>query len=348
MKKLINLTLLIFCTTIYCQEFNISKNITTGKFFKFDKEKNIYETLNWKAYKKIDTLILLEEKKYSDLFEAIILIDVSKDEIKKHKESLNIINNQIKRLKKDRAFYRNEYVKEYMEYTYKKPLLFWNERSKSFYDLMSNEKEKNNEEKNSWSLLNSTGFNFGGSTSSVYTELANGQLYIFKISLGAMIAKSANKDTLVAKKDEAYQRLISSGGNTVLKIEYPLFYWHGRNNQWTIISRFIFKGTADFPEFGTETDDWAGSTSYGIDFYADIGTDNNKLRFFMNANTNKIKGTDSFISNLGIQNNSFSFGQLKLGLIFNQNISLSFLISTFGTENSLNNRNIIIGGRVLH
>jgi len=342
MKNLIKIFLLLFCTTVFSQEFQISKNITHGKIYEYDKDNDVYKTLNWKAYIKIDTLISLEEDKYKNLFESISLTTADENEIKKYQNLLNVIKIKIQKLRKDRNFYRNEYLKEYNEYVHKKPLFFWNERSKSFYDLMDNNK------KNSWSLLNSAGFNFGGNTSSIYAKLASGQLYIFKVSLEAMVSKSSEQDTLVAKNDEAYQRLISSGGNTVLKIEYPIFYWHGKNNQWTIISRFLAKGTADFPEFGTETDDWAGSFSYGLDFYADVGTSNNKLRFFMNVNTNKIKGTDSFISNLGIQNSSFSFGQLKLGLIFNENISLSFLVSTFGSEDSLNNRNVVIGGRVLN
>jgi hypothetical protein len=162
-----------------------------------------------------------------------------------------------------------------------------------------------------------------------------------------MVSNSESQDKNEEKKEEAYQRLVNYGGNTVLNFEYPLAYLHSYNNQYNFISRFISKGTADFPAFGTNTEEWAGSGALGLDFYGDASLSNNDLRFFFNFNVNKIYGTDVFKSNLAIDNNDFTFGQLSLGLVFLENFKISFIISTLSSEKSLRNRNVVAGGQVL-
>jgi hypothetical protein len=162
-----------------------------------------------------------------------------------------------------------------------------------------------------------------------------------------MVASSSSTDSLKPKQEEAFQRLTTYGGNTVLKLEYPLLYAHSKNNQAILLSRLIAKGTADFPAFGTTSESWAGSASLGIDLYADIATSNNKIRFFTNFNWNGYYGTNTFEKNLNINNNKFYFGQLKFGLTFN-NVSLSFIVATFSSESALENKNVIAGGQILH
>ncbi len=336
-------TLILFTISIFCnaQSFKISNNPTLGKNYK-ENEEGGYETLNFKAVDQLDIEITDKEKEYKDALDNIDFGNgaLSDSTIKNEQKKLDKIKNEIKELKKRRKFYRNEYIKEYLNYK-KVTLGFWNERSQAFSEILYDTKGKR------FNLINNAGFNLGSNSGSVYTELVSGQLYIFRVSLGTLVSSSSDEDLETATNDEAYQRLVSTGGNTVLKFEYPLLYAHANNNQWNIISRLIGKGTADFAEFGTKTDDWAGSSSIGLDIYADIATSNNNLRFYANLNVNKIFGTDSYIKNLGIGNSDFSFGQLKLGLVFNKNISLSFVVASFSSEDSLRNKSIIAGGQIL-
>lgn len=235
----------------------------------------------------------------------------------------------------------NEYIKDYLEYS-PATLGFWQSRSQALFDLIyHNDKEKR------FDLLTNTGFNIGNNTGSIYSELVSGHMYIFRVSLGAMVASSSSSNSIQSKQEEAFQRLTTYGGNTVLSLEYPLLYAHTKNNQAIFLSRLISKGTADFPEFGTTSEAWAGSASFGIDLYADVATSNNKIRFFSNFNLNQYYGTTSFQENLGVDKDKFSFGQLKVGLTFS-NVSLSFIVATFSSESTLKNRNIIAGGQILH
>lgn len=249
-------------------------------------------------------------------------------------DSMNILAPQIDSL-------YNEYLKEFLQYRSRTILSFGTNRSRAFFDILYEKGGKN------FNVLNNTGFNFGNKSGSIYSELVSGNLAAFRVALGAMVSASSS-DSVKAKEEEAYQRLVAYGGNTVLTMEYPLAYIHSKNNQANFISRLIIKGTSDFPEFGTTTEDWAGSFSVGLNMYADAALTNNQIRFFGNFNLNWINGTDLYQENLGVDESRFSFGQLTVGLVFNQNIKLSFIVSTFSSEESLRNRNVVVGGQILN
>ncbi|MFK2821297.1 hypothetical protein U0L90_14300 [Flavobacteriaceae sp. LMIT009] len=255
---------------------------------------------------------------------------------------MKVIQSNLNELNKKQDSLYHIYTKDYLQYDRVNILSFGAKRSRALFDFIYGNSGKR------FQVLNNTGFTFGDNTGSLYSELVSGNLGIFRVSLGSMISSSSSEDNETAKEEEAFQRLATYGGNTVLTFEYPLAYVHSRNNQYNLISRFIAKGSADFPEFGTTTDDFAGSASFGLDIYADASLSNNALRFFMNFNINGIYGTDTYQENLGIDNSSFSFGQLTLGLIVAENIKLSFVLSSFSSEDSLDNRNVILGGQILH
>lgn len=263
------------------------------------------------------------------------MIRTKTEKIKTLKEEISTIRNE-----QDSLYYI--YVKDYLNSKRVNFLNFGSLRSRVFFDYVYGNTTKR------FKTLSNSGFNLGNNTGSVFSELVSGNLGLFRVSLGAMVSKNASSDSATSKNEEAYQRLISYGGNTVLNFEYPLAYLHSRNHQYNFISRLMGKGTADFPAFGTTTDKWAGSASFGFDVYADASLSNEALRFFLSFNVNKIYGTDVFRDNLGITNTNFTFGQLSLGLVILENIKLSFVVSTFGSEKSLTNKNVIIGGQVLN
>lgn len=261
--------------------------------------------------------------------------------IKSKSEIISKLRNELKMIatKQDSLFLL--YTKDYLNFKCINILKFGPIRSRAFFDILYGDEGKR------FKALGNSGINFGTNTASIYSELVSGNLGLLRVSLGSMISSNSNDNLQEGKMEEAYQRLVTYGGNTVLNFEYPLIYLHSKNNQYNLISRIVAKGTSDLPVFGTSTEKWAGSGSFGIDFYGDASLSNNQLRFFFNLNSNKIYGTDIYRDNLGVANSNFTFGQLSIGLVFLENYKISFIVSTFSSEESLRNKNIVAGGQVL-
>lgn len=341
-------TLLLFAilfleiNLIYAQNapsIEIYNNNFYGQSFEKDDDNN-YQTLNYIDYSRENLKISKLKVEIKDIFQKIKNeTDPIKDStlrVEKATKERELVRSEIK---KDSLW--NDYIKDYLEYK-SATLGFWQSRSKALFDLIYH-----NDKNKKFNFLNNTGFNIGNNTGSIYTELVSGHMYIFRVSLGTMVASNSSKNSEQAQQEEAFQRLSTYGGNTVLALEYPLIYAHTSNNQAILLSRLIAKGTSDFPAFGTTSEDWAGSSSFGIDLYADVATSNNKIRFFTNINWSQYYGTDAFQKNLGLNDDKFSFGQFKVGLTFS-NVSLSFIVATFSSETTLKNRNVIAGGQILH
>jgi hypothetical protein len=327
------------------QDFLVSQIKTNKK----DKS-NIFNTpeiIDYNYLKKEKNILINEFTKLKNG-----LYDNSKDDypnsgfkkevIEKTKARIKFLNKKIDSIKHKQDSLYHIYTKDFLQYKRVSYFSFGPKRTKAFFDIVNGNTGKR------FQVLNNTGFNIGNNTGSIYSEIASGNLGILRVSLGAMVSSSSSDSLEIAKKEEAYQRLITSGGNTVLKIEYPLAYIHTRNNQYNFISRVIAKGSADFPELGTNTEKWAGSGSFGLDFYADASVDNNSLRFYANYNINQVYGTSTFIDNLDINKPQFTLGQLTLGLVVNQNVKLSFIVKTWSSEQNLKNSNVIAGGQFLH
>jgi len=312
------------------------------------KKEDVYKTLDIIQYnykttikkQKNDARNSLMNDLYTNSLQYNKKIPFDDNTVKRKSDSVILLGKEVAKLQvtTDSLYYL--YVKDLMIYK-SANFGFGSLRAKAFFDIIyGNDGKKFN-------TLGNAGVNFGNNTGSVYSDIVNGNLGLFRVSLGTMVSSTSKQDNTEAKKEEAYQRLVTSGGNTVLNFEYPLAYLHSRNNQYNFISRFVTKGTADFPEFGTKTEKWAGSGSFALDIYADAVTSNNSLRFFCNFNASKIYGTDVFRDNLGINKTNFTFGQLSLGLVFLENFKLSFIVATFSSEKSLQNKHIIAGGQVL-
>ena len=289
-----------------------------------------------------EELVKLKTELYENSIDDTPNSRFHKDTIAKKKLKVNFLNKKIGNINKEQDSLYHIYTKDYLQFKKLSFLSFGPKRAKAFFDIING----NTGER--FRLLNNTGFNIGNNSGSIYSEIASGNLGIIRVSLGAMISSSSSDSLAVAKKEEAYQRLITYGGNTVLKLEYPLAYIHSSNNQYNFIARLIAKGSADFPEFGTTTEKWAGSGSFGLDLYADASLDNNSLRFFANFNTNQVYGTSTFIENLEASKSQFTFGQLTLGLVVLENVKLSFIVKTWSSEANLKNSNVIAGGQFLH
>lgn len=318
-----------------------------------DSGKNIFKTLQVIDFNYLKTELTNKEKDHKDKIN--LLYDNSKGvaaaggtytrftdvEINAKKSEIDKLSAEISELKNKSDSLYFLYTKSYLRNKRANFLSFGPLRSRAFFDVVYQENGKR------FQALGNAGINIGDQSGSIYSELVSGNLGIMRVSLGAMLSASNNDNTEEAKKQEAYQRLVSNGGNTILSFEYPLAYFHNRTNQYNLISRLIAKGTGDIPAFGTNTEKWAGSGSLGIDLYGDASLSNNAMRFFFNLNGSNILGTSVYRDNLGISEKQFTFGQLAVGLVFQKTFKVSVIVATFSSEGTLVNRNPVLGGQVL-
>lgn len=202
-------------------------------------------------------------------------------------------------------------------------------------------------------FLNQAGVTLGSDNGAIYTEAFTGRfLKYLRLSLGAMLSNS-NSDTKEQQQaDEAYQRLVSYGGNTVMNIEYPWLLYRNDGYKFNMLSRLFLKGTADIPALGTTTEDWAGSGSFGMNFYMDataidLGSsdkpdDDGELKVFIDGNGSFIMGTDLYKENLGISNSNFLFVQFTAGFVY-KSFKFSIIFATLSSEPELRKNKSIFG-----
>lgn len=288
-----------------------------------------YSNLYIKKIKDLtnDKVTLINEMNAGNLNESDL--DAKTKQIRKLDEEINQFDtklndlNDIKFLKSKKPFH----------------LFLGSRKSNAFYKISYDE------DSNSINFLNNNGILLGNKTGAIYSELASGNLKLIRVSIGTMVSNSSAEEN--PKEEEAFNRLATSGGNTVLNFEYPFLYSYDSNNQFNLIGRLLGKCTADFPAFGSQTEDFAGSASLGVDLYIDFATSNNEIRFYGNFNNAKYFGTDVFKENLGIDNRDFTFGKLTGGVVIKEKVNLSVMFNTFSSEAALKNRHIIIGGSLL-
>lgn len=306
---------------------------------------NAYNTANWIAKEKLEKLISEKKQNIETLTDNFAIPNSTKDPdtirelTESHYKDLEKIDKEIKILEKEKNEYYRKYMKEYIaaETT---TWLFNKYDSQAFFDVLYDNQN------NSFNTLLNTGLNIGDNSGTIYSELLSDQLWLFRVSLSAIISNSAEDNTLNAAQNEAFQKLAAGGGNTTIKFEYPLIYTHNTSDSFNLIATIFSKGTADFKQFGTQTEDWAGSASIGLNTYVHLSTAESKFRFFALGNFSKIYGNDTFKTNLGIENKNFSFSQLTAGVVVNGFLSLSFILFTGSSESSLRNKNIIAGGQI--
>ena len=301
---------------------------------KFSSPKTIFEIQLVAYNNEVKNL----QKKIIDILKKVDKPSVTIAESEEAKNKIDKINGEIVGVKqKLKALIDANYLRS-QNYVF---LGFGKKLSNGYYNLMYSNNGEN------LHFLTDAGVNFGSNSGAVYSELASGVLGVFRLSVGTMVANSSEENKEEEIQDEAYQRLASNGGNTVLKVEYPLVYWCAEDNQYNFIGRFLGKAAADFPAFGTKTDDFSGSVSGGVDFYVDGSTTNGEIRLYSNFNISTYKSSEQFKENLGIEKTEFTFGTISAGLIISNKVNLSVIFNTFSSEKNLRNRNVVIGGSLL-
>ncbi len=327
--------------------------INLGDEKQIDKFKKQHFNLTYATYESIERKRLLGVvEKMETAYNALMtkLHDNSEGEIsppltETQREDIRVqakeIKQEIKALNVTVDSLYGLYMKDYLSQRKSTIFSFGTYRSRAFFGFMYDI------DNNRFRVANNAGFNLSNQSGSLFSELVSGQIGVFRASFGMMISQNNSADSLKSKQNDAYQRLISNGGNTVLKLEYPLAYIHSLNNQYNLISRFTSTLAADLPAFGTNTDSFAANGSVGIEIYGDVATSNGAMRGFLSANINQYFGSRVFQENLGTNNHNFAFGQLSVGIVIKDVLKISAILFTVSSEDSLTNRSVVIGGQVL-
>jgi hypothetical protein len=219
--------------------------------------------------------------------------------------------------------------------------MFGTYRSRAFYDNYLGTDGKD------FAFLKNSGFSLGNQTGSVFTEFVSGNLQMFRLSIGGMVTSSANENAEEGKQNEAFQKLITSGGNAVVRLEYPVVFFHSDNNNFNVLLRAVGRASADLPAAGTQTDSFAGSGSYGLDLYVEGATFGRNIRLFGDLYGFRLKGTDSFKDNLGIEKTAFNFAQLTVGAVVQRMLKISITTNTFSNVDALSSGRWVISVQLL-
>jgi hypothetical protein len=335
MKKLIliTITFFIFQNHVESQEvtykqrsivsfanhFRISKtDLTSDRIFD-TSIKTAYEAKRGKYQDTIKTL-LAESKKLTN----IAKIKNLKDKAAKYRDSINMMTDSIKKF--EREIFKIEIVNG-------KGRLFIPVKNSNYSEVFSELMYSTP----GFSLVDNIIIQAQNDKGSIYSELISGYIGPVRIGFGSLIAAAA--DTL--KQDQALQRFIGGGGNAVLKVEYPIFFYTTKN--FVSLLQAAPKIGVDIPVMGTRSDVTTYNINFALELYLALSTEKKEFNFFANVRTGFIFGGDKFYSNLGIENTPFTFGQINIGFTIS-NIKISIIAPIFSSNSKLRNTPPSIGG----
>ncbi len=207
-------------------------------------------------------------------------------------------------------------------------------------------------------FVNNAALQINNNANTIESELTSAFLGPFRVSFGTLISNSSSDEETVGEDDEeqiestdetqAFQRLISGGGNIFLNVEFPLYF--AEAGPWVGYMSAYGKGSADFSQISNDIDTSTANGTFGGNFYTSVSTEKNEFNFFANINYGVYFGGDEFYNALKIDSDKdkfFGFGQLIVGVTVFNNVRFSFTTNTFGSDEALRSGNVVFGIQVL-
>lgn len=211
-------------------------------------------------------------------------------------------------------------------------------KAKAFFRFAYSENES------TFSAVRNAGLTWGNNTVALNTTLFSGHVGAVRMSFGALISSSSEKEELEGIQDESLQKLVNYGGNSILLIEHPVLYIHSDRYLFNFISRATVRPALDIPGFGTFTKDFALNISSGIDNYIELGTDNEQLKLFGTFSFNGYYCNNQSKVNLGVSKNYFILMQSSIGIMIMKNVKFSILLPILSSAPQLRKTQIVAGG----
>lgn len=211
-------------------------------------------------------------------------------------------------------------------------------KARAFFQFAYSENES------TFSAVRNAGLTWGANTVALNTTLFSGHVGAVRMSFGALISASSEKEDIEGIQDESLQKLVNYGGNSILLIEHPLLYIHSDRYLFNFISRATVRPALDIPGFGTFTKDFALNISSGIDNYIELGTDNEQLKLFGTFSFNGYYCNNQSKLNLGVSKNYFILMQSSIGIMIMKNVKFSILLPIVSSAPQLRKTHIVAGG----
>ncbi len=193
----------------------------------------------------------------------------------------------------------------------------------------------------------------GGAT--IETELVSAYLGAFRLSFGSVLSSGGDQlnpsetseETAEEVDDtDAFQRLLSKGGNTYLEVVYPLHYYQSKR-----AFTYVYvgaKAAVEIAEFNSDVDTSNGNASIFGDLYYGLSTDDEKFELFANLNYGIYLGGGDFYKRLAVADEkAFGFGSLTAGVTILKDFRFAITFNTFSSEEHLRSGNIVIGAQIL-
>ena len=187
---------------------------------------------------------------------------------------------------------------------------------------------------------NSFSYNTQSERLALYSELFSDYFGPLRFGFGALLTsgrdEAEERETLpmdIQNNQDALQRLLNGGGNSVMSLAYPLIQY--RNHSWSRGLRILAvpKYALDIPALGSTADSYAANADLGIEASAHWAGNTQNIALFFQTRIGYVMGNSAFKTAINSKKN-FVVSQFNFGIAFRNTIKLSY------TVHNINNNDI--------
>ena len=166
----------------------------------------------------------------------------------------------------------------------------------------------------------------------LYSELFSDYFGPLRFGFGALMTSGRDeeyeRETVIAdgqNNEDALQRLLNGGGNSVMSLAYPLMQW--RDHTWSRGIRILAvpKYALDIPALGSSAESYAANADLGIEASAHWAGNNQSIAFFFQTRIGYVMGNSAFKTAINSKKD-FVVSQLNIGVAFRNTIKLSYSV----------------------
>lgn len=166
----------------------------------------------------------------------------------------------------------------------------------------------------------------------LYSELFSDYFGPCRFGFGALMTTGRDdkyeRETVIAdsqSNEDALQRLLNGGGNSVMSIAYPLMQW--RDHTWSKGIRILAvpKYALDIPALGSSAESYAANADLGIEASAHWAGNNKSIAFFFQTRMGYVMGNSAFKTAINSKKD-FVVSQMNIGIAFRNTIKLSYSV----------------------
>ena len=172
----------------------------------------------------------------------------------------------------------------------------------------------------------------------LYSELFSDYFGPVRFGFGALMtsgqSESGEQETLplgTPDNQDALQRLLNGGGNSVISIAYPLIHWKDASCTKGLRILAAPKYALDIPALGSSVDRYSANADLGVEASAHWAGHSQSIVLFFQTRIGYVMGNSAFKKSLQ-SNHNFVVSQINFGIAFRNTIKLSYSIHKISNE----------------